>query len=1050
MDSEFLIIYRSSAGSGKTYTLTREYLRLALGGVNEHIYRKILAVTFTNKAMQEMKDRIVFQLNEFSTGRPGSMGEELRNDLGLTAEEFTENSSNLLAEILHDYSHFSITTIDAFFQRVIRSFARELGLAGSYRLELEPELSIHEIIQDLMSEVEEDKVLRDWLVEYSIERLEQGSSWMVERDLEEFTKKLLSEDFQRHEEVIRKMGRSEIMKYGQDLKKEYGIIRNHLKKKAREGMAILDRYGVMPEELFYGRNGLGNYLNKVLNEDFEPGGHVRKALDQGKMTSSKAGPNTEAALADGLEKIFYEIDDYWTRHREAFNTAKAIIQNIYLLGLTQDILTKMNDFKREQDLMFIADSTRLLTNLVHETDAMFIYERVGSFFDHFLIDEFQDTSGYQWKSFSPLIDNSMSEGNINLIVGDVKQSIYRWRGGELELLQEKVEAQFGARRIRKEQLRSNFRSTPAVIGFNNALFESLPHFFGEVFGDSDSPATEEAEAYFRAIYHDVAQDYPLQIKEEQEKGYVQVQFLKDDDQPWKEQALDQMILTIEELQDKNVPLKDIAILVNRNREGQLAAQALAEKSREHTDSRYSYRFISNDSLYLSGSPACRILIAALRYLTQPQDSLNRAELAFYYQLIHKDGTALQEVILDCGVKEDVRRTEPELLIAQISAWTKRPFIELIEKLIHVLRLNKLSDEFAYLQTFQDLVLRFVSRERGDFSGFISWWDNHASKETIKVPDDLDAIRIMTIHKSKGLEFHSVIVPFLNWKIDHQLNPVIWLEAEDQVVPVKYKKDLDESAFATPYREERKKAFVDNLNKLYVAFTRASHDLWVTGPGGGSSNVDTAVEKAVKDISLPGSNWDTGQKIFTIGSRDFVFESVNQKEGPAPVRLETYTESSWEEQLVLKPVTSSLIPSERQVKINTGIIIHQLLARVRYTVDFEKALNDIAWEEALSEEDVVRVKNQILKSFKNPQIRGWFSKKWEVINESAILTRQQEFRPDRVIMDENEVLVIDYKTGLRNDHDMMQVRNYVKILGEMENKPARGYLWYIDLNEIVEV
>ncbi len=1065
MDNQFLIIYRSSAGSGKTYTLTREYLRLAFSRTGNKHYRKILAVTFTNKAMQEMKDRIVDQLYEFSQGNLTGMGEELRQDFGMSEEEFQRASKSLLRDILHDYGHFSITTIDAFFQRVIRGFARELGLAGSYRLELDVDLTIHEIIQDLLAQVEDDPVLRQWLVDFSRHKLEEGSSWMVERHLESFTQDLLKEDFQVHEKEIRNMPREELHDLGKALKKEIARIRALLHGKANEVLRLMDEYGLTVNDFSYkGNGGVATFPSKVLQDNLEIGVRIRTAIEEDKYTgASEPQGNVRAALDSGLRAKFEELLHLVDTRSPAFITASQVLKNMYVFGLTIDILRKMNEYKQEHDLMFISDATRLLTELVTNTDALFIYEKVGAFYDHFLIDEFQDTSQMQWESFLPLVRNSLAEGNTNLIVGDVKQSIYRWRGGALELLQSGVMQEFNQGYIDLRKLGRNFRSAASVVEFNNALFNALPGVVSVAYSSGEDHLEEVASAYIGDIYHDAEQ--ALKTGSEN-KGFVYARFVteeKDEDDSVSDMCLSGLPAIIEELQDKGVPLSEIAILVRNNKEGKRSADILGEYARNHQGNGYRYDVISNDSLFLSGSRACRLIMAAMRFLHDPDNAINRAELTYLYYSVHDPDTNLEQLFEACGTyHKDREPTLPEQLVSGLSSWTKRPLIELVEKLIHCLGLDEMNGQFAYLQTFMDHVLKFVSRERGDASGLLDWWDERSDKESIKVPEDLDAIRIMTIHKSKGLEFHSVIIPYLKWKLDHERGPLLWLEGrEDPVrgrVPVDYSKTLNNSHFAAEYQSERLKAYVDSLNLLYVALTRASHDLWMIAPKSKKKkkeheikHINEALLMVVEQPGyLDGGTYDPDTGTYTFGNRDFRFKDAGQRVDGEPVYLKKYTESNWRDDLLLKPVNQSLITSEQKVKINTGILIHNLLSRVRYTPDFGKVLAEVTWEEALSEEDVERIKQRILNAFERPEVKRWFSRKWRVMNEAVILTREGEYRPDRVMVSDEEVVVVDYKTGLQREKDIRQMQTYKDLLLELEGRPVSGFLWYIDLDEIIEV
>ncbi|MEJ2005274.1 MAG: UvrD-helicase domain-containing protein, partial [Cyclobacteriaceae bacterium] len=480
--NDSLVIYRSSAGSGKTYTLTREYLYLALRGGDKKAYRRILAVTFTNKAMQEMKDRIVSKLAQFASGDVlDSMAVDLIERLKWKEEKFISECATLLSSILHQYSHFAITTIDAFFQQIIRSFARELHISGGYRLELEQDLVYRQVIQDLMNEADSSPYVRKWLEDFSLSKLDSAKGWEVEKELLDFIKQLDSEAFRDIEK--------EVVQYDQDLYKQVRAscqsyihrFENQLAEKGKKAISLIEQSGLTKKDFFGGHaaNFLYYAVSGVYRTDQKKGPtkSFLKCIESGewfkKKPDSETLPCIEKLEATDFQQIAEEINDLWNRGERDYRTAQAVYQNIYVFALSVSLLKKLSDFKKENDILFISDATRLIRELVENTDAPFIFEKVGSFFDHFLIDEFQDTSGFQWDSFRPLVDNSLAQGKVNLIVGDVKQSIYRWRGGDLELLQEKVEKEFSIYNPRIENLDTNYRSRRNIINFNNAVFSTI-------------------------------------------------------------------------------------------------------------------------------------------------------------------------------------------------------------------------------------------------------------------------------------------------------------------------------------------------------------------------------------------------------------------------------------------------------------------------------------------------------------------------------------------------------------------------------------------------
>ncbi|UII20366.1 UvrD-helicase domain-containing protein [Fulvivirga ligni] len=1054
MSAENFIIYRSSAGSGKTYTLTKEYLKLALK--NTYYYKYILAVTFTNKAMQEMKNRIIQKLHEFSEGQMDGMAEELMQHSGLDENAFQLRCRAILVGILHGYSHFSISTIDAFFQKVIRSFAKELGLAGSYRLELDFELILIQIVDDLLLEVTENKQIREWIIRFARENLQEGNNWDVRKNIKDLAKELFNENFKRIEDEIAGHDRSLIKKLKASVDEIIAVFENKMHALGCEGLDMLEKNGLDITDFSYGKSGAMGHLSKICkqNKNYEPGKRLTSALESGgwyKKTSKK-GDLIESVLAMGLEDVLNQSVTYYEKQFAAYSTALQIKKFLYGYGLLSDLTRKLQEYKKENDVMLISDATRFLKELVQDADTPFVYEKVGSFYRHYLIDEFQDTSGFQWDSFKPLVDDSLAQGYKNLVVGDIKQSIYRWRGGDWELLLSKIENDIGSNRTDNRVLDTNFRSAANVIQFNNSLFKLIPKVLMQAGGSDEDPAWQVLDK----VYEDTYQNIPSH-KSGNPQGYVNITFHKDEeDDKWKEKVSRQLPAIIEELQDKGVPLKETAILVRRNSEGKDVADYLSDYEQSGlAKAGYRYDVVSNESLFLSASPAVRVVISALRYMHDQKDKVVKAQLVYEYQKAIKNSEESLSHLFQSVSRGEFEKWLPALFFSQRTYLLHLPFYELVENLINIFEVNKIPGQFAYLQTFQDLMLKFSQNEKGDVFSFLEWWDERASKESIKVADDLDAIRILTIHKSKGLEYTSVIVPFCDWEIDHQRSPIIWTATDKEPfnighLPLKYKKDLANTFYQQDYDEEKIKAHLDNLNVLYVAFTRAAHNLWVMAPDN-KKNIAKVLGETLDHGNFElKESWDVQKNVFEYGNREFKFEVEEEKPSPA-VTLKSYQHFDWRTKITVKQSGNEFTEEdERRVKINYGILIHKLLSKIQVLEDKDKALEALYYEEGLNQEQKQEIETLLNKLLANQKAKAWYDQGWKVYNEMPIISPEAEYRLDRVVIKDKEAIIIDYKTGLPKKNDQQQMLNYKTLLSEMGYEKVQGFLWYLAEDDVVEV
>lgn len=1015
-----------------------------------------------------MKQRIVHYLNDFIEGRENSLERELKHELGQNDSDFKENCNELRSQILHQYSQFSISTIDAFFQKVIRSFTREAGLSGDYRLEVDNAAVLAEVVNNLIDDIGEDKDLRRWIVDFATKNLESDKPWDMRRGLIDFSSEILKEDFKRIEKDFnKKTGDRKFLKdLLAELGKTTGSFVNHVQALARKGFQLIEEHGFDSTDFKY-QGGAGYKFFKNLtslsrvNDFKEPGVQVSENLqDVNNWPAPKTNRKNEVfRLASSyLLPLMREILDFREKNYKHAMSAEVVLQNFYAYGLMADISKKLQAYKAENNMMLLADAPQFLQELIGDSDAPFIYEKTGSFFKNYLIDEFQDTSNLQWLNFVPLINESLSSNNRDVIVGDVKQAIYRWRGGDLTLLQEKLEQQIGEDRVAHVNLSDNYRSSANIISFNNQLFKSAAAFVSQETGTS---LAENA-------YTDVSQN----IKREN-KGFVDIQFLqaeKDQEQKWKALAKEQLVKTLEDWQEVGVKMKDIAILVRTNNDGQeVVAHLLNYKNSAEAKPILNYNVISNESLRIDGATSVNLILAAMRYLHNHLDVVARAELAYEFTRIHQSGMALSDVF---SVTNEVvfESFLPQDFIQQKLALKKLPLFEMTEMLIRIFRLSDQEKELAYLQAFQDIVLNFYTRERNDLQAFLEWWEDNkdSDKASLKTSGSIDAAEILTIHKAKGLQFKYVIIPFCSWSLDHAgfKQPNLWVQADAPLfkdaghLSVKYSSKLEETVFEPYYHQERTQIFLDNVNILYVALTRAELGMKILAPFKNSNKdgefkvaeVSSLLQYCISNNESLAIHWDKFALRWKYGTLELPLkENDSQYEEIKPISLTHYPVSRWRDKLVIRQAGKTFFDSDKEDKVKYGIHMHSILSYIHTESDVDAALQRAIQEGLLITSEIDQVKIELKQLLSVPVISSWFDEGWEVRTEvPVILPGGEESRFDRLLIKDNKAIVIDFKTGTSSKADQQQVLAYMDILRNMNFTEVEGYVLYVRTGEVVEV
>ncbi len=1017
-----------------------------------------------------MKDRVLAYLGAFADSNSSDwpdaerLASELKNELGLDDQAFKQNSNELLSLILHQYDQFSISTIDAFFQRVIRAFTRESGLIGDYRLEVDQKAVLEEVINNLIDELIENKELTRWVVEFARESLESDKTWDVRARLAEFAEEIFKDEFKLiEEEVSRHTDKPDFFSHlRDDLWKIKNSFIKSLSSPAAEGLRIINEQGWDPSHFKYGANsGVISYFVqftglKTLRGSKPIGARMQNDFLQAKNWPGKDYPQKASLIMDVAEReLIPRIKTINSLYDAGFSkalTAEVAMDKLYVFGLLTDIAHKLQDYKRENNVMLLADAPKFLNKIIGDTDTPFVYEKVGSFYRNYLIDEFQDTSGFQWKNFLPLLGNSLDQGYPSMVVGDVKQAIYRWRGGDLNLLEQKLEEDIGSDRIEVNQLDQNFRSAKDIVLFNNAVFA----------GVADLVAKDIGSAVPSTVYRDVAQAAPIGMQ-----GFVKVNFVQvDDEDSWKTFSKNQIAKNLEFLQSRGVPAKDIAILVRVNREGQeIAARLLEYKHSPEAMKGISYEVVSNESLRIDGAATVNLLLGALRHLVNTDNAIARAQLSYEYTRLHQP-TRPQSEVFDVTNQVFFESQLPDAFTREKLALKKLPLFELTETLIGIFELGKEKGELAYLQAFQDLVLDFYSRERNDLAAFLEWWEENkdSEKTSIKLSGEVDAVKILSIHKAKGLQFKYVLIPFCSWSVDHDgFNaPILWVTTDQEPytgvgpMPVKYSSTLDKTYFREAYQDERVKSFLDNLNLLYVALTRAEKGMIITASHpksmGHKGTVASWLYQAIQANDDLGAYWNEATQELTCGQLPEKKEEQVMK--PGPLVLSSYPTSRWRDKLVIRQSGNiffeGMNPATRE-RINYGIYLHAVLSRIKTREDIGMVLSRLVQEGLMTSDARAELEAQIGDLLSNPIVGGWFEKEWDVRTEVPILLPGGSAnRIDRLMLQGKKAVVVDFKTGEKSKADQKQVLEYIDILKQMSFTEVEGYLLYTRDSEVISV
>ncbi len=1077
-----LLVYKASAGSGKTFTLAVEYIKLLI--INPRAYRQILAVTFTNKATAEMKERILTQLYGIWKEDPASDAylKRIKEDLNPSPppdKELRQRAGMALQYMLHDYSRFRVETIDSFFQSVMRNLARELELSPNLNIELNNADVLSDAVDSMIEKLTPSSPVLAWLLDYINERIADDKRWNVSSEVKSFGRNIFDESYIERGEGLRlKLRSPETIKLYRDVLREMETdALEQMKGFYDQFEGELDGHALVPEDLKGGARSIGSYFRKLrdgrLTDKDVLNATLQNSLADAKNWATKTSSRKDEIIRlaeTSLIPLLQDAERLRPQKSRTINSCRLSLQHLNKLQLLNHIDEEVRTLNREHNRFLLSDTNALLHKLVHEGDSSFVFEKIGANIRNVMIDEFQDTSRMQWDNFRLLLLEGLSQGADSLIVGDVKQSIYRWRNGDWGILNSlgsnQSKSQFCDTSpqlsfpfpVRVETLKVNRRSETNVINFNNCLFTAAVDYLNSLHLEE---LKEECFPLKRA-YADVVQESP----KTDSKGYVKVSFIEPDkEQNYTQKTLSALGEEVQRLLSEGVKLNDITILVRKNKNIPPIA--------DYFNKELHLPVVSDEAFRLDASLAICMLIDALRYLSNPEEKIAKASLITNYKLQITGGDKAEPADWHDILTADARTALPAEFVSRMDELRLMPLYELLEELFTLFNMGSIEKQDAYLFSFFDAVTEYLQNNSSDLDGFIRYWDETLCAKTIP-SGEMDGIRIFSIHKSKGLEFHTVLIPFCDWKLENETyNQLVWCTAPEppynaiDLVPVNYSSTMAESVYRQDYLNERLQLWVDNLNLLYVAFTRAGKNLILWSKKDQKGTMAELLSAALPQVAQAGEgSWDEEESIYESGE---VYPSEEENDNSQalnklaqkPVKLPVHMESMRHDiEFRQSNRSADFIAGVDEAKssrrfINRGRLLHTLFSAIETEEDIDDAISRLVFEGIIGRtETEEEIRELTLRAFSQPQIKDWYSGSWQLFNECDIIWQEngelRNRRPDRVMMRGGTIVVVDFKFGKPNKKYNKQVQGYIDLLIRMgyDANTISGYLWYVE-EEIIE-
>lgn len=1030
-------VYNASAGSGKTFTLVKEYLKVLLQSEDIFRFQKILAITFTNKAAGEMKERVLDNLQAFAEGETNDLLEIILEETLLDRTVVKDRSKKILDEILRNYSAFSITTIDSFTHKIIKSFAYDLGLPLNFEVEMDAVSLLNEAVDVLISKIGSDEALTKLLIDFSLDKADDDKSWDISRELNEFAKILLNEDDTKHFKKLADKKLNNFTSLKNKLQKHQKQIVSRFKELGEEGLQAIK--GVQLDHKDFYRSMLPNHFVALAQNPekakFFDQSKLRERIEESNFYSKSKSEDVKTAIEGVLPELLRLYTESEQLYQQ-FSMNKLALKSIIPLAVLNNINQELSHLKEENNLRLNAEFNHLISDNIKDQPAPFIYERIGQRFMHYFIDEMQDTSTLQWQNLIPLIDNALAQENSNLLlVGDGKQAIYRWRGGKSEQFIGLGSAKDNPFQITKEikTLETNFRSYAEVINFNNQFFQHTARFL-------------QNESYKQLFI-----EGNKQLITTKKGGFVSLSFLEKEDKEEEKIKYPKKILELVKELETDFSLNEICILVRKKKDGIAVANYLSENGID---------IVSSETLLLENSSKVNFIANVLQVIQHPKDKEICLEVLYFLhnhlkvvedkhsfiaKLIHQPNEKLFQELKSYGTSFD------------LSTFHQLPFYEKIEEIIRGFQLITSSD--AYVQFFLDVVLE-QQRKGTSIQEFLDFWSEKKDKLSIVAPESGNAVQVMTIHKSKGLEFPVVIFPY-DLDVYRQVNPKVWLNElpenydgfKELLVP--FNKDLNyvNDRGLEIYQQQREELELDNFNLLYVALTRAVEQLYIvtekkiSSKGEENTNFYSGIFiNFLKKID----EWNDDALEYSFGNKERV--SVREEKISQVQIQQGFISTPWKEHNIhMLASASKLWDTEQGKAIEFGNLIHEMMAEIITKNDVEKVVYRYEQQGVLPQEKSFEVIKDMQRIVNHSNLKEYFSEEVTVFNEREIVdVDNQIIIPDRLIFNQkNEVVIVDYKTGKPSKTYHQQLLKYERVLKSMNIEVLKKILVYINEEILVE-
>jgi len=1035
-----LQIYNASAGSGKTFTLVSEYLKILLKSDDLYSFQHILAITFTNKAAAEMKLRVLDSLHEFSNeniiNEDNSLFKKIQSELNIDPIIIQKKSKKIIQNILNNYSAFNITTIDSFTYKLIRSFAFDLGISLNFEIEMDAISLLNEVVDILISRIGEDKSLTKTLIDFSISKANEDKSWDISVDLKDIAKLLLNENdiFQVNKIKNKSIDdftdlQKNINKQIKETKKQFEIIGNN-------GLELINDLQIEHKSFYYSQ--FPKHFLNLINDFSKVSFNKEKGLGKSIANEIFYTNGKSQIIKDDIDSIIPSLLDLYYKSKQlnaSYLLNKLISKSLIPLAILKTINNILTEVKDENNIRLISEFNQIISNHIKEEPSAFIYEKIGERFGHYFIDEMQDTSTMQWENLIPLLDNTLTSENIKgqegtlLLVGDAKQAIYRWRGGKaeqfIELSTEQGKNPFLVQK-NINQLETNWRSYSEIINFNNDFFQHLSKYL----------KNEE--------YQNLYKTGNSQKENNKKGGYVEIQFIEEGfSADEKLEVYPEKVLEIIKNLDPKFDKKDICIITRARKQGVAIAEFLISNNID---------IISSETLLLQNSQKVNFIINLLKYTNNTNDKETQFEIVYFlynHLKIKKDKHIFIKYILSLSVYDFFEDLQNHNIYFDLNYFTSIPLYESIEYIIRNFKLTTTSD--AYLQFFLDVILNFSLKKSESTEAFLIYWEEKKDTLSIVVPNGTNAVNIMTIHKSKGLEFPVVIFPFdLDIYKQHN-NTKVWYQPLDKEkyngfdsALINYNNSLKEIGEIGEkiYKSKKEELELDNFNLLYVALTRAEEQLYIISEHKKSFDEPKMYSQFFIDFLKNNNMWDENQSIYTFGNQKRI--SKNKTDKLKNIEQQKFISTDWRKLNI--NILPSIISTDDSIENarQYGNLIHLILAEIITYKDINNTIENFIYKGLISFEEKEKYINIIEKLVFNDKLKLYYTSKYKVLNEREIITIEGNILiPDRLVFNNNDVIIIDYKTGKKEKKHHLQINNYANALLKMNFNVIEKLLVYID-------